>query len=349
MLLEGLFLPLTTPFLPDGRLNARKLEDNVARYSKTPASGLAVLAPVGQPSLLSDVETREILRTVALSAAAEKVLIAGVARDSVLGTLDLIEYAANFGFDAALMPVPSIFRQGTSDAKARSTFFQTVADKSALPVLLDGGTAGEMTVELAIELARHPNLIGMVLSTPDGVQLAEVVRGTTAVRRDVTVTNVFAAVTGRMLQKQEPAEAVLLPAGSLTVGGTALSAAPSGNRFKTRTKSVGFQVLCGRTVNILDFLAAGATGAMVPLAAAAPQACYEVLAAWKDGDPALAAEKQERLHAVAERIEEDFGVAGIKFACDLNGYFGGRPRLPWLPLTGADRDEIEQLMRSIRN
>ncbi len=94
---------------------------------------------------------------------------------------------------------------------------------------------------------------------------------------------------------------------------------------------------------------AGAVGAMPGLAASGPQACYEVLAAWKDGDPALAAEKQERLRKVARRVEEELGVAGIKFGCDLNGYFGGRPRLPMLPLTGAEREEVEALMAGIRN
>jgi dihydrodipicolinate synthase/N-acetylneuraminate lyase len=88
---------------------------------------------------------------------------------------------------------------------------------------------------------------------------------------------------------------------------------------------------------------------MPPLAASAPQVCYEVLAAWKDGDPALAAEKQERVRLAARRVEEELGVAGIKYGCDLNGYFGGRPRLPMLPLTGAEREEINALMRGIRN
>ena len=41
---------------------------------------------------------------------------------------------------------------------------------------------------------------------------------------------------------------------------------------------------------MLEGLRAGAVGAMVPFAAVAPQACYEVLAAWKDGDPKLSAE-----------------------------------------------------------
>ncbi len=88
---------------------------------------------------------------------------------------------------------------------------------------------------------------------------------------------------------------------------------------------------------------------MPAFAASAPQAVYEVLAAWKDGDEALALEKQIRLHDVAKKVESELGAAGIKFGCDLNGYFGGRPRLPLLPLTGEERSEIEALMQGLRN
>ena len=88
---------------------------------------------------------------------------------------------------------------------------------------------------------------------------------------------------------------------------------------------------------------------MPAFAAAAPQACYEVLAAWKDGDEGLAREKQVRLQEVAARVERQMGVAGIKFGCDLNGYYGGKPRLPLLPLTGEEQAEIERLMQGMRN
>jgi dihydrodipicolinate synthase/N-acetylneuraminate lyase len=63
----------------------------------------------------------------------------------------------------------------------------------------------------------------------------------------------------------------------------------------------------------------------------------------------LAQEKQVRLRSVAEKMEEELGVAGIKFGCDLNGYFGGRPRLPLLPLTGEERAKIEVLMQGLRH
>jgi dihydrodipicolinate synthase/N-acetylneuraminate lyase len=100
---------------------------------------------------------------------------------------------------------------------------------------------------------------------------------------------------------------------------------------------------------MLEALQAGAVGVMPGFAAAAPQACYEVFAAWKDGDEGLALEKQDRLRHVAGRVEERLGVAGIKFGCDLNGYFGGRPRLPQIPLTGEERAEVESLMQGLRN
>src|SRR6266702_694706 len=108
MLLEGLHIPLTTPFHPDGRLNSPKLAANIARYSKTPAAGLIVLCPSGEPTLLSDDETREVLRTAAEAAAPEKVLIAGISRDSVHATLDLANFAASLDYDAVLVGVPSV-------------------------------------------------------------------------------------------------------------------------------------------------------------------------------------------------------------------------------------------------
>lgn len=349
MLLEGLFLPLTTPFLPDGRLNLPKLRENVARYSKTPAVGLVALSRVGQPSLLSDAETEDALRCVADAAVAEKVLIAGVARDSVMHTLDLIEYAAKCGYDAALVPLPSTLRGSAHGREARA-YFEAVADSAALPVILDSGVGDAViSADLAIELAKHRNIIAISDVQASADRVNQMLGGTAAIRREVTVTSVFGAVTGRMIAKHKPALGMLVSLASL-LGGTAVAVAPAPvSTLKTRTKVVGFQMLCGSAVGILDALSVGAVGAMPPLSASAPQACYEVLAAWKDGDPALAAEKQHRLQVAAEVVEEGLGVAGIKYGSDLNGYFGGRPRLPSLPLSSAEREQVEAAMAGIRN
>jgi len=43
------------------------------------------------------------------------------------------------------------------------------------------------------------------------------------------------------------------------------------------------------------------------------------------------------------------GIAGVKHACDFNGYYGGRARAPLLPVTAAEKAEIENLLSEIRN
>ena len=349
MLLEGLQLPLTTPFYPDGRLNVLKLEHNVARYSKTPVTGLVALSELGEPTMLSEDETRLVLRGVAGAAGMEKVLVAGVSRDSVTQTLDLAESAAKFGYDAVLVKQPSLFEPSAPGqfAKELLTYFQAIADRSVLPVVLYRSLpeqGGGLPLGVVLELAGHPQIIGLV-DGAGGETTFEALRvGTTGVKHDVAVTAVFAAVTARMQAKSEN----FISANTLT-GGAAVAVAPTRTVAKTRTKAVGFQMLAGSTARMLEGLRAGAVGAMPAFAAAAPQACYEVLAAWKDGDQGLAEEKQVRLERVAERVDEQLSVAGIKFGCDLNGYFGGRPRLPLLPLTGAERTEIEALMQGLRN
>jgi dihydrodipicolinate synthase/N-acetylneuraminate lyase len=42
------------------------------------------------------------------------------------------------------------------------------------------------------------------------------------------------------------------------------------------------------------------------------------------------------------------GIPGVKYACDLNGYYGCSPRLPLLPLNAAERVEVEHSLHSIR-
>lgn len=343
MLLEGLHLPLTTPFFADGRLNLKKLEQNVERYSLTPAAGLVVLSGIGEPGMLSDEETRLALTSVARAAAAEKVLVAGISRESVAGTLGLAEYAAGMGYDAVLVKRPELLRNRSG--RELQGYFQMVADRSALPVVLLSEANEPLPVELVAELAAHSGVIGLV----DGgaaPQRTELLKArTAAVKREVVVTPVFAAVTGRMLGRRSE----LVSAESLTGGSSGVAVAQAKAAVRTRMKVVGFQIVAGGTEGMLEGLRGGALGAFSAFAVCAPQACYEVLAAWKDGDETLAREKQERLLDAARRIETELGIPGIKYGCDLNGYYGGLPRLPLLPLTGTERGEVEALMRGIRN
>jgi 4-hydroxy-2-oxoglutarate aldolase len=352
MLLEGIFSAITTPFYPDARLYPRKLEHNVERYSRTPLSGLVVLGSTGEAVMLGDEETREVLRTVRDAASADKVLIAGVARESVVETLKLAEFAAKQNYDAVLVRTPNFYTPQMGNA-AMLNYYRMVADASALPVILYNipkFTKYELPVEVIAELAFHPNIIGLKDSSGSVERIAAVIAATkSAPRRKVTVTEIFAAVTARMLDAEPAIGAATFVSAEMLGGGGALAMAPPKPAIKTRAREVGFQVLSGSAGTLFDSFEAGAAGAVLALAACAPQACHEVYTAWKEKDPVLAQEKQERIRHASARVAGELGIPGIKFACDFNGYYGGPPRMPLFPLTADLKAEVTEIMAGIRN
>jgi dihydrodipicolinate synthase/N-acetylneuraminate lyase len=248
-------------------------------------------------------------------------------------------------------------------------FYRTVADRSPLPVLIYNVppfTAYDIPAEIVVELAEHPNIIGIKESGGDVEKVRKMVEGTRHIKRSAAVTETFDAITPRMLAAAAGSSAQgggeLLQVGALT-GGAATSpqsSPPSASKassaavtvvgnLKTRQKEVGFQVLVGAAQQLLPSLEAGAVGAILAFACPAPTACYEIYAAWKEGDADLARLKQERIIKAAQRVGSDLGISGLKYALDWNGYYGGPARLPLLPLTAALKAEVEQWMVDLRN
>ena len=352
MLMDGIFAALTTPFYPDERIYFRKIEANMAHYSRSLLAGMIVLGSTGEAILLDDAETRDVLRASADAAAPEKVLIAGVGRESVKATVELAEAAALLHYDAILVRPPSYYATNLP-APAMLNYFRSVADHSPLPVLLYNipkCVPYQIPIELIAELAQHPNIIGIKDSSGSVDRIRSTVAATqNAPRRTVPVTQVFEAVTARMLlAPQSDATSTFVSAGDLA-GGVAVAVPPPSVPIKTRSREVGFQVLCGSASVIFESLQAGAVGGILAFAACAPQACQEVYLAWKDHDLALAAEKQHRIAAANKRIVGELGIAGVKYACDFNGFYGGRPRSPLLALAAQEKVEVEALLAQIRN
>ena len=359
MLLQGIYPALTTPFYSDGRLYLKKIEHNADRYSRTPIAGVVVLGSTGEAVMLSDEEKREVLRATRAATADAKVLIAGTGAESAIETLKLTEYAARLGYDAALVRTPFYYRaqvtHGDAGAKSQLAFYRWVADRSPLPLVLYSVppfTAYDLPIEVVQELAQHDNIIGLKESSGNVARVRELVERTKQYKKTFAVTPTFEAATQRMLSAGS-ASAAPDAAGLVTTIANAESAVavsdPPKSAVKTRTKEVPFQVLVGAAHTLQDSLQAGAAGAVLAFADPAPTACFEVYAAWKDNDQKLAAVKQERITSAAKRMGGEFGVAGVKYAMDLNGYYGGPTRLPLLPLTGDQRAQIDDMMREIRN
>jgi 4-hydroxy-2-oxoglutarate aldolase len=359
MLLHGILPPITTPFYTDGNVYYKKLESNVERYSRTPCAGIVVLGSTGEAILLSDQERRDVLKSAREAAAPNKVLIAGTGVESAFETLRLTEYAAELGYDVAMVRTPHYYKKQMQPENILA-FYRTVADRSPLPVIVYNfpqATGYNIPAELVIELAEHPNLIGIKESSGEVEKVRAMVEGTRHIKRNATVTETFEAVTPRMLAAAANASNAdggeLVQVGALA--GSSSPAKPSSaavtvvGKMKTRQKEVGFQVMVGAADKLQASLDVGAVGAILAFACVAPTACYEIYAAWKENDAELARLKQQRIVHASQRVVGELGIPGVKYGMDFNGYFGGPARLPLLPLTGEVRNEVERLLADIRN
>src|SRR5580692_92209 len=200
VLLHGIFPPITTPFYPDGNVYFKKIESNVERYSRTPSAGIVVLGSTGEAVLLSDQERRDVLKVAREAAAPSKVLVAGTGVESAIETLRLTEYAAELGYDVAMVRTPHYYKKQMQPANILA-FYRMVADRSPLPVIIYNfpqATGYDIPAEIVIELAEHTNLIGIKESSGDVEKVRRIVEGTRHIKRSATVTETFDAVTLRM-------------------------------------------------------------------------------------------------------------------------------------------------------
>ncbi|MFB0505171.1 MAG: dihydrodipicolinate synthase family protein [Thermodesulfobacteriota bacterium] len=103
-----------------------------------------------------------------------------------------------------------------------------------------------------------------------------------------------------------------------------------------------FDVLSGTISTLFIGLALGASGGVVSLANAFPRACCELYEKWKSGDMNGAREMHHKLFVLNQSVSGKFGVAGVKHASELGGFYGGDPRLPLLPLKDEDKKSIKE-------
>jgi 4-hydroxy-2-oxoglutarate aldolase len=112
----------------------------------------------------------------------------------------------------------------------------------------------------------------------------------------------------------------------------------------TQRAPEGFQVLAGSASFLLGALAVGAVGTISALANLAGRDLSELMQAFEKGDLEQAKNTQQRLVRPNSAVTVRFGVAGLKAALDLIGYYGGPPRSPLLALDNGQRSQVKQIL-----
>jgi len=107
-----------------------------------------------------------------------------------------------------------------------------------------------------------------------------------------------------------------------------------------------FQLLCGSAATLYESLKRGAVGAIVAAACAFPELFADICELTAAGHDDRARARQEKLIAPAKLLVQ-CGIAGLKYALDQLGYYGGAPRLPLLPPNEEMRRSIDEMVAGV--
>jgi 4-hydroxy-2-oxoglutarate aldolase len=104
-------------------------------------------------------------------------------------------------------------------------------------------------------------------------------------------------------------------------------------------------VMLDSAAGLWGALRGGASGVVLGFASVAPYACIAVWEAFRTREEEAGMDWQARIAGPSELVAD---VASLKHAMDLNGYYGGLPRLPLSPVSKEGKGLLEEAFRDLK-
>lgn len=167
MQLNGIYIPLVTPFDADGELDEAKLATLTQAMVQQGVAGIAACGTTGEYYALNDAERTRVLEIIHQTAADHVELIAGIGDLSTRRSIERAAEAKAIGYDSVLLSPPPYSLPDQAGIRAH---FEYAADRCELPIIIynfPDRTGVNVEFETVAALARHPNIIGIKESSGD--------------------------------------------------------------------------------------------------------------------------------------------------------------------------------------
>lgn len=105
-----------------------------------------------------------------------------------------------------------------------------------------------------------------------------------------------------------------------------------------------FFVLAGTIEKFYKGLLVGAIGGVLSIANYLPELCCELFGLFLAGKQAEAEKLDSHARELSSNAAGKAGVAGVKAAMDVLGYYGGDPRIPVLPLNDKEKTDLKAVL-----
>ena len=167
--LRGIIPPLITPLHSDSSLDLKSLEKVLSHIINGGVHGVFILGTTGECSSLSYAVKNQLIEATCKFVAGQIPVLVGITDCAVQESLNLANLAKSSGADAVVAAPPFYMNIGQEEL---CTYFQRLADEIPLPLFLynmPSHTKIAIEQETVLELAKHPNIIGLKDSSGNGV------------------------------------------------------------------------------------------------------------------------------------------------------------------------------------
>ncbi len=176
---EGILPAIITPFHQDSRmsLDIEGLRSNIESLLQRGIHGIVPCGSTGESATLTFEEHEQVISKTVEVVNGRIPVLAGTGSNNTEEAIRLTRAAKDAGADGALVISPYYNKPNRSGLVKH---FTKLAD-IGLPIILynvPGRTGQNLLPDLVIELARHPNIVGVKEASGDIVQISRIIEGT---------------------------------------------------------------------------------------------------------------------------------------------------------------------------
>ena len=173
--LQGSFVALVTPMLPNGSLDYESLESLIEWHIDTGTHGIVAVGTTGESATVSVKEHLQVIEHTINVVDGRVPVIAGTGANSTEEAIELTQTAASLGANFALIVTPYYNKP---NQEGLYQHYIKIADSVEIPQILynvPSRTACDLRPETVARLCSHPNIIGIKEAVDDFTRLNELI------------------------------------------------------------------------------------------------------------------------------------------------------------------------------
>ena len=173
--LQGSFVALVTPMLPNGSLDYESLESLIEWHIDSGTHGIVAVGTTGESATVSVKEHLQVIEHTINVVDGRVPVIAGTGANSTEEAIELTQTAASLGANFALIVTPYYNKP---NQEGLYQHYIKIADSVEIPQILynvPSRTACDLRPETVARLCSHPNIIGIKEAVDDFTRLNELI------------------------------------------------------------------------------------------------------------------------------------------------------------------------------